>query len=142
MDTDSSPQGVVAVVRDGNRFLVIRRSQSVRAPGAYCFPGGAIEAGEDEEQALRREMREELGCEVRPLTRVWQSVTAWRVSLAWWLVELPQPACLVANPHEVASVHWWTADEMRATADLLSSNREFLDAWQRGQFSLDWRAPR
>jgi mutator protein MutT len=130
-------QGVVGVIRNGARFLVIRRSQTVKAPGTYCFPGGAIEAGEDEEQALRREMREELGCEIRPLRRVWHSVTAWRVALAWWLVELPPEARLVPNPHEVASVHWLTTDEMRATAELLSSNLEFLDAWQQGRFSLD-----
>jgi len=46
---DESPlsprRGVVAVVMRGEQFLVIRRSQHVRAPGMYCFPGGTIEAG-------------------------------------------------------------------------------------------------
>jgi len=50
---------VVAVILRGERFLVICRSQQVRAPGMYCFPGGGIEPGETEEQALRRELLEE-----------------------------------------------------------------------------------
>lgn len=44
--------GVVAVVVENRRWLVIRRSQCVVAPGKYCFPGGGIETAETEEQAL------------------------------------------------------------------------------------------
>ncbi len=46
-------RGVVAVVMRGDRFLTIRRSAEVLAPGKYCFPGGGIEAGETEVAALR-----------------------------------------------------------------------------------------
>src|SRR5437899_2455576 len=77
-------RGVVAVVNRGGRLLVIRRSQQVVAPGAICFPGGGIEAGESETDALVREVQEELGVAVMPLKRLWQSVTPWNVDLAWW----------------------------------------------------------
>ena len=43
--TKTDRRGVVAVVVLEERFLVIRRSQEVVAPGTYCFPGGAVEAG-------------------------------------------------------------------------------------------------
>ena len=43
----------VAVILDGDKFLIIKRSANVRAPGQYCFPGGGIEAGESNEQAPR-----------------------------------------------------------------------------------------
>ena len=59
-------RGVVAVVLRGDRFLVIRRSQVVRAPGMHCFPGGSIEAGESESDAVRREMLEELALAAEP----------------------------------------------------------------------------
>ena len=45
-------RGVVGVVVEGGRLLVIERSQTVEAPGMFCFPGGGIEPGEAE-QAMR-----------------------------------------------------------------------------------------
>ena len=44
-------RGAVAVVMRKDRFLVIRRSAVVRAPGAFCFPGGGIEDTESEVEA-------------------------------------------------------------------------------------------
>jgi len=124
--------GVVAVILRGERFLVIRRSQHVRAPGMYCFPGGGIELGETEEQALRRELLEELSVAARPLRRLTLSVTSWQVQLAWWLAEIDGDAALVPHPDEVESFHWLTAEEIRALPNLLPSNVEFLDAWAKG----------
>jgi 8-oxo-dGTP pyrophosphatase MutT (NUDIX family) len=129
-------RGVVGVVARGDRLLVIRRSQSVEAPGAFCFPGGAIEAGETESDALRREFFEELGAAARPVRRLWRSRTDWNVDLAWWLAELDTAERLEPRPFEVASAHWLTIGEIRRLPQLLSSNRLFLDALQRGEFSL------
>lgn len=125
-------RGVVAVVLHGDRFLVIRRSQLVRAPGMHCFPGGAIESGEDEPSAVRREMREELALDCQPRRLLWRSVTAWGVELAWWLTEIDALAEPVANPLEVAAFQWLSAKEIRALEQLLASNIEFLDAWENG----------
>jgi 8-oxo-dGTP diphosphatase len=111
-------------------LLVIRRSQFVRAPGAYCFPGGTVEEGETESEALCRELQEELGCDVVPLERIWRSVTAWQVELSWWLAELSAGAVLLPNPAEVESIHWFTVEELWELPQLLSSNREFLASWQ------------
>jgi len=129
-------RGVVAViVRDG-RFLVIRRSASVVAPGACCFPGGAIEPGETEEAALVREIHEELGVPVRPVRRLWHSTTPWGVDLAWWLAAPGPDDHPLPNPAEVESIVWLTGDEMRLTPGLLESNRHFLDALARAEFRL------
>jgi 8-oxo-dGTP pyrophosphatase MutT (NUDIX family) len=130
-------RGAVAViVRDG-RMLVIRRSRSVVAPLTYCFPGGGIEPGETEEAALVREVYEEVGLSVRPLRRLWECTTAWKVHLAWWLAEMGAAAVAVANPAEVASIHWVTPDEMAALGEILDSNRIFLDLIHRGTIQLD-----
>jgi 8-oxo-dGTP pyrophosphatase MutT (NUDIX family) len=130
-------RGVVAVIRRGERLLVIRRSQSVVAPGAYCFPGGAIEAEETEENALVRELVEELGVSVRPVRRIWSNDTTWNVKLSWWLVEA-EPTCeYLPNPVEVESVHWLTVEEMAGLPQLLESNRHFLRALAGGEIVLD-----
>ena len=132
----SERRGVVAVIHRGDRLLVIRRSQSVVAPGAYCFPGGAIEGEETEEQALVREIAEELGAIVRPMRRIWSSTTPWSVYLTWWLVEA-EPVCeYCPNPAEVESIHWLTPAEMIDLPELLESNRHFLRALANGEIVL------
>lgn len=56
-----------AVLRDAQgRALLARRSAGKDLAGAWEFPGGKREAGESPEQALCRELREELGIEVAP----------------------------------------------------------------------------
>lgn len=135
-------RGVVAVVLRGDKFLVIRRSQHVRAPGKYCFPGGSIEAGESEEQAVVREFAEELGASVMPLARLWSSLTITNVQLAWWQVSLDLELLLMPNPLEVESVHWLTRDEVLALPELLASNRDFYAAWDAGDFVIGEDPPR
>jgi len=53
--------GVVgaALVRDG-RVLASRRTEPPHLAGLWEFPGGKVEAGESDAEALRRELREEL----------------------------------------------------------------------------------
>jgi 8-oxo-dGTP diphosphatase len=129
-------RGVVAVVIRDARFLMIRRSASVVAPGALCFAGGGIESGETESDAVVREFREELGVELNPLHRVWTSTTRWQVELAWWLGDLQASSVLSPNPLEVASVHWFHADEALIVPELLASNRAFFEALARQEIAL------
>jgi 8-oxo-dGTP pyrophosphatase MutT (NUDIX family) len=138
----SSPQvprprhGVVAVIVDQDRLLVIRRSKHVVAPGAYCFPGGGVESGETEIVALIREIQEELGVCIRPSRPLWKNITPWNVHLTWWLAEAEQDCVWSPNPSEVDSLHWLTPAEIQLLPGLLESNRQFLRALAAGEISL------
>jgi mutator protein MutT len=56
---------VVAVIRDGGRVLVARRSDEQHLGGHDEFPGGRREPGESLEEACVREVKEEVGLAVR-----------------------------------------------------------------------------
>lgn len=57
---------VAAALRDrGGRILVQERPKGKAMEGLWEFPGGKIEFGETPEQALVRELKEELGVDVQ-----------------------------------------------------------------------------
>ncbi len=57
---------VVGIILNGNKFLVERRRLDEKVdPGIVCLPGGHVRANESMSDALKREMREELGIEVK-----------------------------------------------------------------------------
>ncbi|WP_243768134.1 NUDIX domain-containing protein [Leifsonia sp. TF02-11] len=58
--------GVTAVIRDGERFLLARHA----ATELWSLIGGGIEPGEEPSEALRREVLEETGAEIRILRLV------------------------------------------------------------------------
>jgi len=57
------------IERDG-RYLIAQRKQRAIFPLLWEFPGGKVEPGETDEEALARELRETLGIEVQVLERV------------------------------------------------------------------------
>ena len=56
--------GVGAVVLDGGRVLLVRRGKPPLM-GKWSLPGGMVELGETTREAIRREVAEECGLEIR-----------------------------------------------------------------------------
>ncbi len=63
------PLLVVAAIikKDGKYLLAQRKDDCKSAPGKWEFPGGKVEFGEDPKDALKREIREELGIDIENL---------------------------------------------------------------------------
>jgi mutator protein MutT len=55
---------IAAVIARGDHLLVCQRPPHKRHGGLWEFPGGKCEPGETDEEAARRELREELGVDV------------------------------------------------------------------------------
>lgn len=114
------------LVRDG-RIATVRVTRDVPY---HDLPGGAVEGGETEEQALVREFREETGLTIRPLERLLDAGQYFRKSDGapvnnfggLWTVELVShdPASKVEDDHELV---WLAPDEA------LKSLRHDAHAW-------------
>ena len=65
---------VGVLIRPDGQFLLTSRPAGKVYAGYWEFPGGKIEAGETVEQALRRELQEEIGITIGP-------VRPWRVEM-------------------------------------------------------------
>ncbi len=102
-----------AVVRDG-KVLVARRGPSMAQSGWWELPGGKVEPGESEPEALARELREELGIEVEvtaPLGVAIHPYPGLEVALAGWWCRLVRGA---PAPVEHDAVRWVDAAGLRA----------------------------
>ncbi len=62
-ESKAVPRVAAAVIVHEGRVLIAKRKTGDPFEGRWEFPGGKIDPGESPEQALRRELREELGVE-------------------------------------------------------------------------------
>ena len=86
---------VGVLVRDDGAFLLTSRPEGKVYAGYWEFPGGKVEAGETVEQALRRELLEEIGITIG-------AVHPWHVEL------VDYPHALVRL--NFCKVHDWTGE--------------------------------
>jgi A/G-specific adenine glycosylase len=92
---------VVAVIERNGRFLFQQRPPGGLLAGLWEFPGGKLEPGESLSAALRREVREELGAEirnVRRLTTVRHAYTRFQVTLHAFACDLAGGSKLRPGP--------------------------------------------
>ena len=61
---------VAAVIERNGRFLVARRLAGTHLAGYWEFPGGKVAVGETQEEALRRELSEELNTDIANARRI------------------------------------------------------------------------
>ena len=62
-DKDHVWVGQAAIIMRGGKFLMLKRAGK-HGPGTWSVPGGWQEVGETFEEAIKREVAEEVGCEI------------------------------------------------------------------------------
>lgn len=118
---------VVDSLTSPRNLLVARRTAPPQFAGMWEFPGGKVDPGETPERALHRELKEELGVEVRLGPELAAAApSGWplneRAVMRVWFAELaagtPEPLedhdelrwVALANPDEVLRLPWIPAD--------------------------------
>ena len=101
-----------AIIEQDGKFLITQRPAHKPHPCMWEFPGGKLEAGESPQQALKRELREELAveinvgviCEVVYHLYDWGPVLILAYHCSWVYGEIQHL--------DIADHRWVTASEM------------------------------
>lgn len=120
---------VAAIVNACGEVLVARRPQHVHQGGLWEFPGGKFESGESVEQALTREVSEELGVTVmsaRPLIRIEHRYPDKFVRLHVWRVDRWQGS---PSGREDQPLRWLAAEALDPE-QFPAANRAIIRALQ------------
>lgn len=56
--------GAMILNEENKMLLLLKRKKARNEGGKWCFLGGEVEFGETLEQAVKREAKEEIGCEI------------------------------------------------------------------------------
>lgn len=111
---------VAAIIRDGNRIFATQRGYGEFKDG-WEFPGGKVEPGETPQEALKREIEEELETEIEVgeyLTTIEYDYPSFHLSMkCYWCriiegrpVLLEHEAARWLGKDELDSVDWLPAD--------------------------------
>jgi 8-oxo-dGTP diphosphatase len=121
-----------AVLRDG-AVLAARRTRPPELAGRWELPGGRVEPGEAEPDAVARELREELGADVRATGRLGTDLPLTGVLMRVHTAELA-PGSPEPRPLEHAALRWveaadvagldWVAADRAVAADLMALLRK------------------
>lgn len=111
---------VAAIIKENEKYFATQRGYG-EFKGWWEFPGGKIENGESKEEALKREIREELATEIeidRFITTVQFDYPEFHLIMHCFICHITagQPQLLEAkaakwlNKNNLASVEWLPAD--------------------------------
>lgn len=122
----TAPVVVGAAILGDGTVLAAQRDRPPVAAGRWEFPGGRVEAGEDERTALARECREELAADVLVEDRLGPDLVlanGWVLRI--YLARLAPGAEPVVTEHR--AMRWVSADQL-AALDWLDADRIVLPA--------------
>lgn len=104
------------IVNSKGEFLIQRRSEGrLPMPGEWAATGGSVFAGEDSQTAAIRELKEELGIQVRPgeIHYLRQFKRKNSIIDFWWARVDANLSSLSLEPEEVEEARWVSADQLR-----------------------------
>lgn len=118
---------------DLNRVFLMT---SEKWKGVWVVPGGKVEEGETEEEALRREMREELGIEIDRIEKVGEKRKPagsdfHKPDMEFHFIDFFAHALSTqVKPNSEIVEYGWFSVEEALKLPLLDTTRAFVEQWQ------------
>jgi 8-oxo-dGTP diphosphatase len=118
---------VVAIIQRHGTFLLVKRSDYTKtASGYWCPVSGRIEMGETQEEALKREVMEEVGLEVTATEKVAEINSADdRFVLHFWRTDIISGEAHI-NSDEATALQWFTLAELKELQPTFKEDIEIL----------------
>jgi NAD+ diphosphatase len=112
-DFPRTDPAVICLIHDGGDRVLLARQHSWPET-MFSLLAGFVEAGESLERCVEREMREEVGLEVRDIEYLGSQPWPFPRSLMLGFAARADPGRpLVFSDGEIAEAHWFTRDEVR-----------------------------
>jgi 8-oxo-dGTP diphosphatase len=127
-------QAVVVIIEKDGKFLLGKRSPEKRAaPEYWCPITGKVEAGESQQDAVIREVFEEVGLTVQVRDKIISMDSRdKKICLHWWRVDILQGEAYLKND-EHSQLGWFTLEEMGQLEPIFHEDLElFISLTQSG----------
>jgi 8-oxo-dGTP diphosphatase len=104
---------VVAVIEYRGRYLITQRNESAVLPLLWEFPGGRVEHGETDHDALGRELRERIGVDVEITGRMGEHVHEYdRYDVHMQMFACSLTSSTEPRPLAVRDIKWVTSEQL------------------------------
>jgi|SRR5262245_11890131 len=114
------------IIDQEKKILVALRPAHKHQGGLWEFPGGKVEAGEEPLQALKRELREEVGIEISQAKPLMQCSYDYKEHAVWLDVWEVLEFTGEAHGREGQPIAWVSKEELR-DLPMLSANHPIVE---------------
>jgi NAD+ diphosphatase len=140
----TDPAVIMVVTDDRDRCLLGRQEQW--PPGRFSTLAGFVEPGESLEQAVAREVYEEVGIEVGEVSYFGNQPWPFPASLMVGFFARARTTDIRVDGAEIADARWFTREEVRADAEAgtlllpsgISISRSLVETWYGGPLPGHW----